>query len=417
MTTRIDRLGLFEAVGIEIELMIVDAASLDVRPIADALIRAECGSYEAEIERGDIAWSNELVLHLLELKTNGPRPSWNGLGAAFQREVAAIGAHLAPMGARLLPSGMHPWMDPARETYTWPHEYSEVYALFDAIFDCRTHGWANVQSVHVNLPFRDDAEFARLHAAIRYVLPILPALAASSPLRDGRATGLMDSRLEAYRQHAAAIPEIAGDVIPEPVYSKAAYEALLDGVYAAIAPRDPHGILRHEWVNARGAIARFDRNAIEIRLLDTQENVFADVAVARAVTAVVEALTADAFAPLVDLSRWPAARLAEILERVGRDAEGTVIDDPEYLAGFAYSAPGTCTAADLWRHLWMRTRGRIGDDPALTQPVEHILTHGTLARRILAAVGSEPDRRRLRAVYASLADCLAGGRMFDATDV
>jgi hypothetical protein len=30
-------------------------------------------------------------------------------------------------------------------------------------------------------------------------------------------------------------------------------------------------VLRHEWVNARGAIARFDRSAIEIRVLDVAE--------------------------------------------------------------------------------------------------------------------------------------------------
>ena len=34
----------------------------------------------------------------------------------------------------------------------------------------------------LNLPFSSDEEFGRLHAAIRLLLPLLPALAASSPL-------------------------------------------------------------------------------------------------------------------------------------------------------------------------------------------------------------------------------------------
>ena len=53
---------------------------------------------------------------------------------------------------------MHPWMDP-RAASLWPHEYGEVYAAYDRIFDCRRHGWANLQSVHLNLPFADEREF------------------------------------------------------------------------------------------------------------------------------------------------------------------------------------------------------------------------------------------------------------------
>jgi hypothetical protein len=48
-------LGLFEGFGIELEYMIVDAGTLDVRPIADRLIEAEYGSVRSEIERGSLA--------------------------------------------------------------------------------------------------------------------------------------------------------------------------------------------------------------------------------------------------------------------------------------------------------------------------------------------------------------------------
>ena len=59
------RLGLFEAYGVELEYMIVAKDSLDVLPACDRLIEAECGKIESEIERGRIAWSNELVLHVV----------------------------------------------------------------------------------------------------------------------------------------------------------------------------------------------------------------------------------------------------------------------------------------------------------------------------------------------------------------
>ena len=79
----------------------------------------------------------------------------------------------------LLPGGAHPWMDPGREMVLWPHDAHEIYDLYNTIFDCRGHGWANLQSAHLNLPFAGDAEFASLHAAIRILLPLMPALTAS----------------------------------------------------------------------------------------------------------------------------------------------------------------------------------------------------------------------------------------------
>ncbi|TMA30384.1 MAG: hypothetical protein E6J87_18400, partial [Deltaproteobacteria bacterium] len=110
-----DALGLFEGYGVELEYMIVDAETLDVRPIADRLIFAEHGAIENEIERGAFAWSNELARHVVEIKTNGPVAELAGLARGFAGEIARIESLLSAHGARLLPGGMHPWMDPARE--------------------------------------------------------------------------------------------------------------------------------------------------------------------------------------------------------------------------------------------------------------------------------------------------------------
>ena len=62
-----------------------------------------------------------------------------------------------------MPGGMHPWMDPARETRLWPHDNAHVYRQYDEIFDCSRHGWSNLQSTHINLPFANDMEFARVY--------------------------------------------------------------------------------------------------------------------------------------------------------------------------------------------------------------------------------------------------------------
>ncbi len=275
-------LHLFEGFGVELEYMIVDRESLDIRPIADAVLRDDAGQVVSDVEFDRIAWSNELALHVIELKTNGPAPDFSNLSDQFHEHVQRIEARLESEHARLMPTGMHPWMHPHNEFQLWPYEYSSIYGTYDRIFDCHGHGWANLQSVHLNLPFADDAEFGRLHAAIRLLLPILPALAASSPIIERKKTDWLDTRLEVYRTNAKRIPSIIGRVIPEPVYTHADYdEKIFQPMYQDIAPKDPEGLLQHEFLNSRGAIARFERNAIEIRVLDVQECPQADVAICR----------------------------------------------------------------------------------------------------------------------------------------
>jgi glutamate---cysteine ligase / carboxylate-amine ligase len=407
-------LHLFEAFGVELEYMIVAERSLDVLPAADEVLRAAAGEYVADVERGDISWSNELALHVIELKTTGPAAGLEPLAGAFQENVRHINRLLAPLGGRLMPSAMHPWMDPHRDLKLWPHDNSPIYETFNRIFDCRGHGWANLQSVHLNLPFAGDEEFSRLHSAIRLLLPILPALAASSPLRDGRLTGLLDSRLDVYRGNCARVPSVTGLIIPEPVSSRQGYEdRILGPMYADMVAHDPEGTLRHEWLNARGAIARFERNTIEVRVLDVQECPLADLAICAGVSAVLRLLVSETLAPLKDQQNIATERLRDILLATARDAEQAVIEDADYLRLLSFKARPTCTAKELWRHL-LREVGSQGQYQLgeLIAPLHLILDRGPLARRILQALGDEASRHRLEEVYGQLCDCLAAGRMF-----
>lgn len=404
-------LGLFAATGIELEYMIVDAETLSVRPIADRLLEAAAGDRATEVEFGPIGWSNELALHVVELKTTEPVPSLDGLDALFQEHVGRVESLLAPEGARLLPTGMHPWMDP-QDLRLWPHEQNVIYETFDRIFGCRGHGWANLQSVHVNLPFADDEEFGRLHAAIRMVLPILPGLAASSPYADGRASGLMDTRLEVYRHNARRVPSVVGRVVPEPIFTRAGYERdVLGTIYDDLAPLDPDGVLRHEWVNARGCIARFDRQSIEIRVLDVQECPVADLAIVAAVTAVVEALVRERWAGFDQQCRWSDVPLERVLLACIRDGERAIVDEPGFPAMFGYPASESCSARDLWHHLVETTLEPGGREPWRAF-FDVFARHGCLAHRIATAVGADAPPDRLAVVYRQLADCLSQGRLF-----
>jgi carboxylate-amine ligase len=406
-------LDAFAGIGIELEYMIVDASALDVLPMADHLLRAASGGNANDVERGQMGWSNELVMHVIEVKNRYPSADLDALLTAFQGEVRYINRMLALYGARLMPGAMHPWMKPDRETRLWPHDHAELYQAYARIFDCDTHGWANLQSMHVNLPFADDDQFARLHAAIRLLLPVLPALAASSPIADGGDSGLADFRMESYRTNAGSFDTIAGSVIPESVASRAEYErTILQPMYREIAPHDPQGLLQFEWLNSRGAIARFDRNAIEVRVIDVQECPRADLAIAAALAACTRNLfelgedDASCFAAQRAI---PTAQLAEVLGRCIRDAERAVIDDAHYL-GLLGIPLRRCSAGEVWEHLIERIWRRI---PAtLTGPLMTILQKGPLARRILNALKGDMSHERLAEVYGALCDCLDRGLQF-----
>ena len=390
-------LSLFEGFGVELEYMVVSEGSLDVAPIVDELFLKYAGSYVSDIERGPLSWSNELVAHVVELKTTLPVGTLDGVAAAFQRDVQELNRLLAGYDARLLPTGMHPWMDPSRETRLWPHDNDVIYQAFDRIFGCSGHGWSNLQSAHLNLPFDGDAEFGKLHAAIRMILPLIPALSASTPYMDGKRGTALDQRLAVYRTNAKRIPSVCGRVIPEPVYTRATYEReLLGRIYADIAPLDPDGILQDEFLNARGAIARFGRGSIEIRIIDTQECPAADLAIIALVVTTLEDLVRERWTTGREQASWATERLADIYDRVVVDGDLAVIDDPLYLAAFGLSIE-KATAAEVWHAIVEQ----VVSAPRLQQhlPSLSVLTKGgPLARRILRRTGPSPTREKLHEV-------------------
>ncbi|MEW4490640.1 glutamate-cysteine ligase family protein [Thalassoglobus sp. JC818] len=407
-------LHLFEAFGVELEYMIVDADTLDILPISDRLLKGEDDLPVSEVEHGDMAWSNELTHHVIEIKTNGPHPTLAPLAARFQDQVQQINSQLQPHNALLLPTAMHPWMNPERELYLWPYDYSPVYTAFHRVFNCHGHGWANLQSMHLNFPFADDEEFGKLHAAIRLILPILPAIAASSPYCDGQKTGFIDSRLNAYVRNSRKIPSVTGDAIPEQAFTRDEYHRqIFEPMYEEIRPFDPDGLLQHEFLNARGAIARFDRNAIEIRLIDVQETPLCDIAIASLVTETLQRLVEERWSSTEQQQAMEVAPLRAILDQTIQDGELSVVSDQKYLRLFGIEDP-QITGREMWQKLFEGSREQIVATHSEAIPcIELILIQGPLARRMQNAIGETPSAEELRALYRSLAECLAQGRAFD----
>src|SRR5258708_605721 len=138
--TQPNRIHLFHGYGIELEYMIVDKDTLAVKPITDDLLKQELGKYGSDFENGTVTWSNELVLHVVELKSTNPESNFSELENAFGDNIRRINAILDQWNAMLMPTACHPFMDPLTETKLWPHDSNEGYAHYHTIFECRGHG-------------------------------------------------------------------------------------------------------------------------------------------------------------------------------------------------------------------------------------------------------------------------------------
>ncbi len=404
--------SLFSKYGVEIEYMIVDKETLQVLPISDQVLRTTDGTVTDEVNRpSGLNWSNELVAHVVEVRPALPVNGLDDLANQFASEVQALNALLEPHHACLLPTGAHPFMDPTKETVVWQHQWHEVYEHYHTLFNCYRHGWANLQSTHLNFSFATDAEFARLHAAIRLVLPLIPAVAASTPLLEGAHTGFLDSRLEVYRTNQEKYPLITGSIVPEAAWSEAEYTAkILEPLYAQIAPVDPDKVLSTPALNSRGARVNFAEGRIEIRLIDAQECPRADLAICQFITAIVQMFVEEAFTPLAAQQALNHEQLGTVLRECMRSAEATGITDQEYLSTLGVSG-ARFTTREILHHLLELTKTRMPEQPWM-HTIATILEQGTLATRIMRVLPPKPTRTDIVEVYKRLATHLDSNTLF-----
>ncbi len=411
MNARKKAVRLFESVGIQLEYVVVDRGSLEVRPVVDRILEGTGGGVEISIEHGDISWHSELATHIFELRTTVPVKNLDRLGRKLRKEVKAVNKTLRAHGAMLLPTGSHPFMDPRTETRLWEHGQREVHQLRHVLFDLKTHSWSNVFSANLELPFANDEEFARLHAAVRLLLPLIPALAASSPYHEGRFTGFLDSRMEAYLHAQEEHPDLMGSMIPEPIYDQETYYREIYGpIVKVLAEHDPSSILDHVHMNSRGAVPFFERNVLQIRVVDTQECVSADMAIAEFITVVLKALISGRWVSSYVQRAWPETDLLGIFLQVIKDAGNTMIANRDHLLMFGLLKQEQMQAMKLWQHLFVELYGDLSEN--CRQCIGHILEHGCLATRILRRAGRTPSHGMLLEVYKELAVCLAEDRSF-----
>jgi carboxylate-amine ligase len=405
-------LHLFDGYGVEMEYMIVDSTSLDPVPVSDRILTDQAGRIVNEISRNTMAWSNELVLHVIEVKTNGPVSGLDGLGAEFQQQIIDIETRLESMNMRLMPGAMHPWMNPFTGVSIWPHEYNPIYEAYNRIFDCQGHGWANLQSTHLNLPFHGDQEYERLHAALRLILPLIPAMAASSPVADGEIKPFLDYRMEMYRTNSLKIPSITGRIVPEQVFTRKDYQTfILDTMYRDIAPYDPEEILQEEWLNSRGAMSRWDRGAIEVRVIDIQEHPAADIAILEFIVNLAKHLVAEGFCSIREQISWHENDLYALMLGTIKDGERAMISNPDYIHLFGLQKE-SIDAGDLCHHIYTELLHQYSFTNESQEILSLIFEEGPLSRRLLNSLPEQFTQQQLHAAYEKLSDCLRDGTTF-----
>ena len=283
-----------EVLGPEHEFSIVND-ELKALPIVDRVIKDFHGRIVNFVEQPSFTFGKELQLHVMEIKPNEPFKSPVEFEETMRQAVLTMHDFLQrKYKASLLGTGMHPLLKLA-ETGVWSHRDRKFYQAMNKIFDLKQHGWLNIQGFQLNLPYGNEREGVLLHNYLANVCAYLPAIASSSPIYEGHFGKDIDNRLHFYALNQKEVPSVTGDVAPEYVSSFGQYRKEIIGKYSLDLVRAgaDRAIVNKEWINSRGVIFRFDRRALEIRVMDEQECVKSDVALSCFIRALVRGLMAE----------------------------------------------------------------------------------------------------------------------------
>jgi gamma-glutamyl:cysteine ligase YbdK (ATP-grasp superfamily) len=387
--------------GPEHEFSLVNE-ELQTLPIVDKVIKDFFGRVINFVELPHFTFGKELQLHVMEIKANAPFKSPELFEETMQNAVATLLYLLEKQyHARLLGTGMHPLLR-LEETSVWPHRHRKIYKEYSKVFNLKQHGWLNIQSFHLNLPYSNEEKGISLHNLLAGLCAYLPAISASSPICEGAIGPDVDNRLYFYKVNQLEVPSVTGEVIPEPISSFDQYRKEVIGQYSQDLAKAGAGktILFKEWVNSRGVIFRFDRKALEVRVIDEQECVKSDVALSCFIRAALRGLMAERIEPL------PHQLLVRDFNSViAKGLNAKVLH------------PNGKTARQICRHLFNLALENVEEDEKkylwiVKKRIESGNLSELIRERILKKAQKTDLKEAILSVYSTLIKCLADNQPY-----
>jgi len=173
-------------VGIEEELMLLDAQSLELVPEIEPILAAVPAESEGQVKP-------ELMSSVLEIATP-PCPGVTQAGEELARLRSMVCGLAAERGLRIGAAGTHPtgcWED---QTIVDRPRYRKLIA--DLGYVARRE---LIFGTHVHVAIEGPDRAVYVADGIRRYLPLLLALSTNSPFWRGHATGMMSSRVPVFR--------------------------------------------------------------------------------------------------------------------------------------------------------------------------------------------------------------------------
>jgi glutamate---cysteine ligase / carboxylate-amine ligase len=287
--------------GIEEELMIVDAETLDLVNSIETLLE------EVPETTGDI--KPELMESVLEIAV-GPVHDTREAGEALRALRRSVSEAAGRAGLRIGSSGTHPtalWEEQrisARERYRDLVDSLRFVARQEVIF-----------GLHVHVGLDDPEKAIQVANGMRVHVPILLALSANSPFWRSDATGLASTRTPIFR----AFPRVG---IPPSYDSWEDYERRIGFMVDAKVMEDYTWL----WYDVR---PHPNLGTVEMRVMDAQTHVEHTLALAALIQAMVKELAEHWEAgrspgrfphEMLDENKWLAAR---------HGLQGDLVDLPE----------------------------------------------------------------------------------------
>lgn len=351
-------------IGIEEELMILDAESFELVNAVESLLE---GQSPERVKP-------ELMESVLEIATS-PHPNTAEAGAELRALRARVAGAAAARGLTIGSAGTHPFAMWEEQRIVARPRYRDLVS--DLRFVARQELLFG-QHVHVGL---DDREKA-IHVAngMRVHLPVLLALSANSPFWRADASGLASTRTPIFR----AFPRVG---IPPTYDGWDDYEDKIGFMVESRVIAD----YTYLWYDVR---PHPNLGTVEIRVMDAQTRVEHALGLAALIQAMVKEL-AEHFEAGEQLTRYPHQMVDEnkwLAARHGLDGELVDLPSRERIA-----------TRELARRLLDRLRPHAEElgSAAELAGVEDLLERGNGAARQLVVHEANHDLREVVAEIAS----------------